>query len=270
MSEPKGGGDTVEFCNIILQEEGRIATLYINRPKALNALNEDTLLDIKAAVEYFGGSDELDVLIITGAGEKSFVAGADISFMQDMNAIEARRFGMLGQEVFRLIETVEKPVIAAINGFCLGGGCELAMACDIRICSERAKFGQPEVGLGVTPGFGGTQRLPRIVAPGIAKLLLYTGDIIDAHEAFRIGLVDKVVSSEELMDYVRRLAMKIASRGQVAVRFCKVAVNNGLQTDIDRAMVIEAELFWLCFATEDQKEGMKAFIEKRTADFKGK
>jgi len=190
--------------------------------------------------------------------------------MQDINALQGREFGILGQSVFRLIESVEKPVIAAVNGFCLGGGCELAMACDIRISSEKGKFGQPEVGLGVTPGFGGTQRLPRIVGSGMAKLLLYTGDTIDACEALRIGLVDQVVAKEDLMEYVKGIARKIASRGQLAVRFCKAAVNEGTQTDIDRAMSIEADLFGICFATEDQKEGMKAFVEKRKANFLGK
>lgn len=260
----------MEFANIILQKDSRIATLFVNRPKALNALNQDTLLDIKAAVENVRDDDDIDVLIITGSGDKSFVAGADISFMQEMNAIQGREFGLLGQGVFSLIESLEKPVIAAINGFCLGGGCELAMACDIRVSSEKGKFGQPEVGLGVTPGFGGTQRLPRIVGPGMAKLILYTGDVIDAGEAYRIGLVDQVVPGKELMDYVTKLAARIASKGQLSVRFCKVAVNDGLQTDIDRALTLEADLFGLCFATEDQKEGMKAFAEKRKAEFKGK
>jgi enoyl-CoA hydratase len=161
-------------------------------------------------------------------------------------------------------------VIAAINGFALGGGCELAMACDFRICSDKSKFGQPEVGLGVTPGFGGTQRLPRIVGTGMAKQLLYTGDTIDANEALRIGLVNAVLPADTLMDYVNKLALRISSRGQIAVRLCKDAVNEGMQTDIDRAMTIEADIFGLCFATEDQNEGMGAFVEKRKAQFKGK
>jgi len=259
----------VEFANVLLKKEGRVAVLTVNRPKALNALNKDTLLDIKAAVENVRDDESVDVLIITGAGEKSFVAGADISFMLDINALEGRKFGLLGQSVFRLIESMEKPVIAAVNGFCLGGGCELSMACDIRISSEKGKFGQPEVGLGVTPGFGGTQRLPRIVGQGTAKLLLYTGDTIDAYEALRIGLVDQVVAKEDLMDFVMGVAKKIAAKGQCSVRFCKVAVNEGMQTDIDRALSIEADL-GLCFATQDQKEGMKAFVEKRKANFLGK
>jgi len=210
------------------------------------------------------------VLIISGAGGKAFVAGADITFMMEINALEGREFGLLGQGVMRLIEAMEKPVIAAIDGFCLGGGCELAMACDFRICSEKSKFGQPEVGLGVTPGFGGTQRLPRIVGAGIAKQLLYTGDIINADEAMRVGLVNYIVPSEQLMGNVEKLAQKIALRGQKSVRFCKIAVNEGMQIDIDRAMTVEADLFGLCFATEDQKEGMRAFVEKRKAHFIGK
>ncbi len=260
----------MEFKNITLVKEDHIAILTINRPKALNALNKDTLLEIKAAVEDIRDDDNTYVLIITGAGDKAFVAGADITFMLEMEALAGREFGILGQQVFRLIESIEKPIIAAINGFALGGGCELAMACDFRISSEKGKFGQPEVGLAVTPGFGGTQRLPRIVGEGMAKQLLYTADVIDANEALRIGLVNHVVPADTLMDYVKKLAQKIASRGQVSVRFCKVAVNEGMQTDIDRAMTVEADLFGLCFATADQKEVMKAFVEKRKAQFQGK
>ncbi len=260
----------MEFENVLLEKADRIATLTINRPKALNALNRDTLLEIKAGAELVRDDMEVDVLIVTGAGDKAFVAGADISYMLDINPMQGRQFGQLGQDVFNLLESMEKPVIAAINGFALGGGCELAMSCDFRICSDKSKFGQPEVGLGVTPGFGGTQRLPRIVGTGMAKQLLYTGDTIDAYEALRIGLVNAVIPAETLMNYVNKLARKIASRGQIAVRFCKDAVNEGMQTDIDRAMTIEADIFGLCFATEDQKEGMKAFVEKRKSQFKGK
>lgn len=260
----------MEYKNVLLENEGRIATLTINRPKALNALNLETLLEIKAAIEVVRDDNDVDVLIVTGAGEKAFVAGADITYMLDINAMQGREFGQIGQGVFSLIEGMSKPVIAAINGFTLGGGCELAMACDFRICTEKSLFGQPEVGLGVTPGFGGTQRLPRLVGTGMAKQLLYTGDTINAQEALRIGLVNAVVPAESLMDYVKKIANKIASRGSIAVRFCKDAVNEGMQTDIDRAMTIEADIFGLCFATEDQKEGMTAFVEKRKAEFKGK
>ena len=260
----------MEFKNVLLSQEDRIATLTINRPKALNALNKDTLLEIKAAVEQVRDDGGIDVLIITGAGDKAFIAGADITYMLNINALQGREFGLIGQEVLSLIETMSKPVIAAINGFALGGGCELAMACDFRICSHKSNFGQPEVGLGVTPGFGGTQRLPRIVGTGMAKQILYTGENIDANEALRIGLVNAVLPSEKLMDYVQKVAKIISSRGSIAVRFCKDAVNEGMQTDIDRAMTIEADIFGLCFATEDQKEGMQAFVEKRKAEFKGK
>ncbi|MGI6434746.1 MAG: short-chain-enoyl-CoA hydratase [Syntrophomonadaceae bacterium] len=260
----------MEFANVILEKQEKIGVLTINRPKALNALNKDTLLDIKAAVDSVRDDAEIDVLVITGSGDKSFVAGADITYMLEMTAMEGRAFGLLGSSVFRAIETMHKPVIAAINGFCLGGGCELAMSCDFRISSDKGRFGQPEVGLGVTPGFGGTQRLPRIVGTGMAAELLYTGDIIDAQEALRIGLVNHVVPAAELMDYVMSLAKKIASRGQISVRLCKKAMYEGVQVDIDRGLTIEADIFGICFATEEQKEGMKAFVEKRKANFSGK
>jgi enoyl-CoA hydratase len=242
------------YENILLEKEDRLAILYINRPKALNALNAATLLELKDAIENVRDDADIDVLIITGAGDKSFVAGADIAYMAPLNAAESRAFSMLGNQVFRSIELLEKPVIAAVNGFALGGGCELAMACDFRIASFRAKFGQPEVGLGITPGFGGTQRLPRLIGPGMAKQLIYTADIIDANEALRIGLVNQVVPAEELMQTVKDIAKRIISKGQIAVRYCKAAVDNGMQTDIDRAIAFEADIFGLCFATEDQKK----------------
>lgn len=258
------------YNNVLYEKKDKIVLLTINRPKALNALNRDTLLDIRAAVEQFRDDGGSDVMVITGAGGKAFVAGADITFMVDMSAMEGRAFGQLGGEVFSLIEQVSKPIIAAIDGFCLGGGCELAMACDFRICSDKSKFGQPEVGLGVTPGFGGTQRLPRIVGTGQAKQLLYTGDVIDAAEALRIGLVNAVYTPEQLMIEAMNVAGRIAGRGQLAVRLCKDAVNHGMQVDMDRAMAIEGDIFGLCFATADQKEGMQAFMEKRKAAFQSK
>lgn len=258
------------YENILLEKEDRLAILYINRPKALNALNNDTLVEIKSAITEIKGDPGIDVLIISGAGDKAFVAGADIAFMQNLSAVEGRAFGALGQEVFRMIEAMEKPVIAAVNGFALGGGCELAMCCDFRIASFRAKFGQPEVGLGITPGFGGTQRLPRLVGSGMAKQLLYTADVIDANEALRIGLVNHVVPPEELMEFVKGIAKRILAKAQLAVRFSKAAANEGMQTDIDRGMTIEADVFGLCFSTADQKEGMTAFIEKRKPGFIGK
>lgn len=258
------------YENLILEREGALAILYVNRPKALNALNKETLLEMKDAIVSINNDSEINVLIITGAGGKAFVAGADIAFMQNLTAVEGREFGALGQEVFRMIEAMEKPVIAAVNGFALGGGCELAMCCDFRIASSKAKFGQPEVGLGITPGFGGTQRLPRLVGSGMARQMLYTADVIDATEALRIGLVNNVVAPEELIESVKKVASKIISKGTLAVRFCKAAANEGLQTDIDRAMTIEADLFGLCFSTQDQREGMTAFIEKRSPNFTGK
>ncbi|NLO20636.1 MAG: short-chain-enoyl-CoA hydratase [Syntrophomonadaceae bacterium] len=258
------------YENLLLETEDRIATLYINRPKALNALNQDTLLELKEAIGAIAQDDSIDVLIITGAGDKAFVAGADIAYMQNLSAMEARSFAALGQQVFMMIETMEKPVIAAVNGFALGGGCELAMCCDFRVASSNAKFGQPEVGLGIIPGFGGTQRLTRLIGAGMAKQLLYTADVIGADEACRVGLVNSVQAPEELMGVVKATAKRILAKGQVAVRLCKAAANEGLQTDINRGMTIEADAFGLCFATADQREGMSAFIEKRKSNFTGR
>lgn len=258
------------YENVLLEKEDRIAILSINRPKALNALNSETIIEIDKAVDEIKADDSIDVVIVTGAGDKAFVAGADIAFMQNLTAMEARAFGALGQAAFRKLEAMEKPSIAAVNGFALGGGCELAMACDFRIASTSAKFGQPEVGLGITPGFGGTQRLPRLVGPGMAKQLLYTADIIDANEALRVGLVNSVVAPEELMDFVKKIAKRIINKAPVAVRLSKAAANEGMQVDIDRSMTIEADAFGLCFATTDQKEGMGAFVEKRKPQFTGK
>ena len=259
----------MEFANLLYQIENEIATITVNRPQALNALNSDTLQEIEEAVKAADADDGVKVMIIRGGGEKAFVAGADIRNMLNFNALEGRVFGANGQRAFRSIELATKPVIAAINGFALGGGLELAMACDIRVCSERSKFGQPEVGLGVIPGFGGTQRLPRLVGQGRAMELLLSTEIIDAENAYRIGLVNHVTTVENLYEFVEGLARKISAQGQVAVRFCKLAVREGMQTDLDRAMSIEADIFGLCFATHDQKEGMGAFVEKRPTQFKG-
>jgi len=258
------------YENVLLEKQDQIAILSVNRPKALNALNADTLLDIRNAVLEVAADPDVIVLIVTGVGDKAFVAGADIAFMQSLPAMEARAFAILGQDVFRLIETMDKPVIAAVNGFALGGGCELSMACDIRLASDKALFGQPEVGLGITPGYGGTQRLPRLIGEGRAKELIYSANNINAEEAYRIGLVNHVYSSESLMDEAKKLAKKIASKAPIAVRLSKNQVNRGMQADIDTAMAIEADMFGLCFSTEDQKEGMAAFVEKRKAEFKCK
>ncbi len=257
------------YRNIILEEEIDLAILTINRPQAMNALNYDTLQEIKAAVLQISADNHIKALIITGTGEKAFVAGADIAYMENLTAIQGREFGALGQSVFSAVENLAIPVIAAVNGFALGGGCELAMACDIRLASEKARFGQPEVGLGITPGFGGTQRLARLIGAGPAKELIFTGMNIDAAEAYRIGLVNHVYPADSLMDEARKLAQKMISNAPVAVSLCKTAINKGLQTDIDTAMAIEADVFGLCFSTHDQKEGMNAFLNKRKAAFKG-
>lgn len=260
----------MSYENILLEIQDGIAVLSVNRPKALNALNKDTLLEIMQAIQVVRDDDDVNVIIITGAGDKAFVAGADIAYMHSLSAMEARSFAALGQQVFRMVEALEKPVIAAVHGFALGGGCELAMCCDFRIASTKAKFGQPEVGLGIIPGFGGTQRLARLIGPGMAKELLYSADIIDANEALRVGLVNHVVEFEDMMEYVKGIAKRIASKGPLAVKLCKAAANEGAETDIDRGMSIEADAFGLCFATADQKEGMGAFLEKRKAVFTGK
>lgn len=256
--------------NILLEKEGAVAVVTINRPKALNALNAAVLNELDRVFTGLVADSAISVVILTGAGEKAFVAGADIAFMQKLTALEAREFALLGQAVFNRIENLPQPVIAAVNGFALGGGCELAMACDIRFAAENARFGQPEVGLGIPPGFAGTQRLPRLVGKGRAKELLFSGEMIDAQEAYRIGLVNRVCPAADLLDAAKTLARKIASKGQVAVRLTKAAVNQGLEMDTGRAMAYEAEVFALAFATADQREGMTAFLEKRPADFKGK
>jgi enoyl-CoA hydratase len=243
-------------------QDGYTATVTINRPKALNALNEEVLTDLKTVFENID-KETVRAIIVTGAGEKSFVAGADIGAMSKMTKAEGEAFGKFGNDIFRMIETFPIPVIAAVNGFALGGGNELAMSCDIRICSENALFGQPEVGLGITPGFGGTQRLARIVGVGKAKEILYTASNIKADEAYRIGLVNAVYPQEELLAAAQKLASKIARNAPIAVRNSKKAVNDGLQVDMDKAIVVEEKLFGDCFETADQLEGMGAFLEKR-------
>jgi enoyl-CoA hydratase len=258
----------VDYQNVLLSKNEGIALITINRPKFLNALNRATVEELSQIIDLVKKDDDVKAVIITGAGDKSFVAGGDIAYLKTLTTVEAREFAVFGQAVLRKMETLAKPVIAAINGFCLGGGCELAMACDFRIASLNAKFGQPEVSLGVMAGFGGTQRLPRLVGVGIAKQMHYTGDVIDAAEALRVGLVNEVVSAGNLMNHVKEIANKILSKGQLAVRSSKMAINEGMQTDIDRAMTIEANIFGICFSTEDQEEGMNAFIEKRKPQFK--
>lgn len=249
----------MEFINY--EVEGAVAVLTINRPKALNALNSAVLDELNEAIDTVD-LNEVRALIITGAGEKSFVAGADIGEMSSLTKEQGEAFGKKGNDVFRKIETLPIPVIAAVNGFALGGGCEISLACDIRICSENAVFGQPEVGLGITPGFGGTQRLARTIGVGMAKQLIYTARNIKAPEALRIGLVNAVYPIEELMGAAKKMASIIASNAPIAVRNCKKAINDGLQTDIESGVEIEEKLFGDCFETEDQRYGMAFFLDR--------
>ena len=255
--------EEVDMTNILLEKKGYIAVATINRPKALNALNSEVLSDLDELVATVKADDEIRTLVITGSGEKAFVAGADIGEMSTLTKEGGTAFGKHGNDVFRAIETLPIPTIAAVNGFALGGGCELSMACDIRICADTAVFGQPETGLGITPGFGGTQRLARLVSPGMAKQLIYTAKNIKADEAYRIGLVNAVYPLDELMAAAEKLAETIAKNAPIAVRACKKAINDGLQVDMDKAIVIEEELFGSCFQSADQIEGMSAFLEKR-------
>ncbi len=250
------------MSNVLVEVNENIAVITINKPEALNALNEQVLVDLKEAIDEVENNEDVYVAIITGAG-KAFVAGADISQMKDFNVAQGKQFGRFGNEVFLKVENMTKPVIAAVNGFALGGGCELASACDIRIASENAIFGQPEVGLGITPGFGGTQRLARIVGMSKAKELIFTANNIKADEALAIGLVSKVVPKGEVVDAAIEMAKAITKNAQIAVRQSKSAINAGMQTDIHTGVMIEAEAFGACFATEDQKMAMTAFVEKR-------
>ncbi|MCD8382204.1 MAG: enoyl-CoA hydratase-related protein [Clostridiales bacterium] len=241
--------------------QGAVAVLTIDRPKALNALNSAVLEELDATVSAID-LGAVRCLVVTGSGEKSFVAGADIGEMSTLTRAEGEAFGKKGNDVFRKIETLPIPVIAAVNGFALGGGNELAMSCDIRICSDNAVFGQPEVGLGITPGFGGTQRLARLVGPGMAKQLIYTARNIKADEALRIGLVNAVYPQEELMPAALKMAAGIAKNAPIAVRACKKAINEGLERGMDDALVLEEGLFGSCFETHDQVEGMGCFMSR--------
>jgi len=249
---------------ITYEEQDHVSIITINRPNALNALNSIVLKELDETLDGID-IDKTRALIITGAGEKSFAAGADISEMSKLTKAEGQAFSRLGNKVFRKLETFPIPTIAAVNGFALGGGLELAMSCEIRICSDNALFGQPETGLGITPGFGGTQRLARIVNLGKAKEMIYTARNIKSDEACRIGLVNAVYPQEELMAQAAKLAAKIAKNAPIAVRAAKKAINGGLQEDMDNAIKIEEKLFGSCFETEDQKEGMTAFLGKRKA-----
>lgn len=261
--------DFQKFKYLNITTEEHICTIQINHPKAMNALNTKIMHEFNRALTTVENNKNIRVLIITGV-EKSFVAGADISEMANLNEIEGKAFGELGSEVFRRIELLHIPVIASINGFALGGGCELALCCDIRIASEKAEFGHPEVGLGILPGFSATQRLPRLVGTGKAKELIYTGNVINAAEALAIGMVNKVTAIEMLDEETHKMAQTIASRAPLAVQFAKQAINRGVDTDIEAGIEIEVDLFARCFTTEDQKKGMQAFLNKEKITFEGK
>lgn len=255
---------------VTLEQKGAVGIITMNRPEALNALNDQVLRDLSSVLDQVEDNDEILVAIVTGAG-RSFVAGADIGQMSGFSAVEAKKFGAYGNAVFQKLENLTKPTIAAVNGFALGGGCELSMACDIRVASEKAKFGQPEVGLGITPGFGGTQRLPRIVGLSNAMELILTAKTISAAQAKELGLVSHVYAPEELMDKALELANAIAANAQVAVRQSKAAIRRGMQTDMTTGAAYETEAFGLCFATEDQKDAMKAFVNKeKVTSFKNR
>lgn len=255
---------------ILFETRGRTALLTINRPQVLNALNRKTMQEIRSALASVRDNADIGGVILTGAGEKSFVAGADIKELATQDPVGAKEFSLESQEILSFIEHYPKPVIAAINGFALGGGCELAMACHMRVASEKAKFGQPEVNLGIMPGNGGTQRLPRLVGKGRAIELILTGNMIDAQEAHRIGLVNKVCAPEQLLACAEEILQTIYSKGPVAVKLSLEAIQHGMEMTLEEGIQLESNLFGLCFSTEDMKEGTQAFVEKRKPEFKGR
>ncbi|MBN2494778.1 MAG: enoyl-CoA hydratase/isomerase family protein [Deltaproteobacteria bacterium] len=259
-----------DFENILLVIEPPLALVTLNRPKVLNALNRKTMEELECAFYQLRDDASIKAVLLTGAGEKAFIAGADINEIATYDPAAGTLFAQRGQAVLDLIENLGKPVIAVINGFALGGGCEIAMACHIRIASRTARLGQPEINLGIIPGFGGTQRLSRLVGEGRAMELVLTGDPISADEALRIGLVNRVVEPGELMDSARALASQIASKGALAVRYAMESVHRGLQMNLHEALHLESSLFGLCCATEDKQEGTRAFLEKRKPAFKGR
>ena len=253
---------------LLLEREGAMAWITFNHPKALNALTVQTFEGLHALLDELEGDASVGVLLLTGAGEKAFVAGGDIGFLADLDAEGARQFALQAQRLFERIEAFPKPVIAVINGYALGGGCELAMACDLRIAAESAKFGQPEVKLGIIPGFAGTQRLARLVGKGKAKELIFTGEMITAPEAQRIGLVNQVVADADLLAAARATAERMLDKSPSAIALAKEAIENGLEMEFVRASRYEADLFALCFTTDDCREGIRAFLEKRPAKFR--
>ncbi|MCR5273267.1 MAG: enoyl-CoA hydratase/isomerase family protein [Lachnospiraceae bacterium] len=252
--------------NLLMEVENEIAVVTINRPKSLNSLNSATLQEIYECFTDIASRKDIKVVILTGSGQKAFVAGADISEMVNATPAEGKTMGMVAYKAFKQIEECPQVVIAAVNGYALGGGCEISMACDIRIASDNAKFGQPEVNLGILPGFGGTQRLARLIGKGRAKELIFTTDMVDAEEAYRIGLANHVVPQAELIDYCKDMAKKIISKASYGVSLAKQSINVGLDVDLASGLQLEANLFGLAFSTHDKKEGMSAFLEKRPAD----
>jgi enoyl-CoA hydratase len=260
----------MEYENVTVEKQEGIAVVTINRPKVLNALNAATISELQTVFERLEDDEEVRVVILTGSGEKGFVAGADISELQKVDVFTGRELSERGLKLLFTIERLSKPVIAAVNGFALGGGCEISMACDVRIAADSAKLGQPEVNLGLIPGYGGTQRLARLVGRGKAKQLIFTGDMVDAQEAKRIGLVDEVVPLDELMPYVKKLAAKIASKAPMAVSAAKRAINQGVDKDLDEGCLIESMEFGQVCGTEDKNEGTKAFLDKRKPEFRGR
>jgi enoyl-CoA hydratase/carnithine racemase len=260
----------LKLDNVVYEKRNGIAYVTVNRPKVLNALNTPTWTDIRTAFEDARDDTAVHGVILTGAGNKAFIAGADISELSHATALDAERASRFGQQVLDLIENLGKPVIAAVNGFALGGGCETAMACTIRIAVDTAKFGQPEVTLGLVPGGGGTQRLPRLVGKGRALQLILSAEMISAQEAYRIGLVNEVVPAADLLTRAEAILRKIAGNAPMAVKFALTAVNNGLQTSQDEGLLLEASYFGLCAGTEDKKEGTSAFLEKRAPRFGGR
>jgi len=259
-----------EFSNILFEKKTSIAYITVNRPKVLNALNMATMEELRAAFHEIKNDAEVRVVILTGAGEKAFIAGADIGELAQHDAVRGKEYTHRGQNVLNLIENLGKPVIACINGFALGGGCEIAIACTMRLASENAKLGQPEVKLGIIPGYGGTQRLPRLVGKGIAMQLVLTGEMISAQEAHRIGLVNEVVAAAELIPRAEAIAQKIIANAPLAAQYAMEAVNKGMEMTLAEGLYLEATLFGVSCATEDKKEGTTAFLEKRQAQFKGK
>jgi enoyl-CoA hydratase len=261
----------VAYKHLLLDREKNVAVLTINRPDKYNALNEEVMAEISSAMDELAADDVVRVVIITGAGEKAFVSGADIGALQQLNTPDdGSAYSQRGQAVMNKVEKLPKPVIAALNGYTLGGGLELAMACDIRLAADSARMGQPEAGLGLSPGYGGTQRLPRLVGKGMAKLLILTGEMIDAQEALRIGLVQKVVPREELLGEAKALATKMAGMPPLSLAACKGAINQGLEVDLEGGLSIESVEFGNLCTTEDYHEGTTAFLEKRKPVFKGK